>query len=149
MSTPKRIGAVARELGINPKTIRYYEAIDLIPPAQRTPQGYRIYTQAEIDRLAFILRARALDFSLDDIREILAFRERGEAPCLHVAGLVAQRITEIEAKIAALQQLRDDLQHLHEQAAALPLETLANKDCICHLIENQRLIEQKEIPVRG
>lgn len=129
-------------MGINPKTIRYYEEIGLIPEAARTPQGYRVYSQGEIDRVSFILRARALDFSLDDISDILAFRERGETPCLHVAGLVAQRIAEIDANIAALQRLRRELENLHAQAEALPPETLASKDCICHLIENQALKEQ-------
>lgn len=82
ISKHKQIGEAARHLGINPKTIRYYEEIGLIPEAQRNRSGFRVYSQAEIDRLAFILRARALDFSLDDIGEILALRERGVAPCL-------------------------------------------------------------------
>lgn len=51
MSDPKQIGLVARKLGINPKTIRYYEEIGLIPEAARTPQGYRVYSQGEIDRV--------------------------------------------------------------------------------------------------
>ncbi|MFQ5434023.1 MAG: MerR family transcriptional regulator, partial [Anaerolineae bacterium] len=84
----KQIGDVAHTLNINPKTIRYYEEIGLIPPAQRSQTGYRIYSQSDIDRLAFILRARELDFSLDDIGEILALREGGEAPCLYVTELV-------------------------------------------------------------
>lgn len=113
MPDHQQIGLVARELGINPKTIRYYEESGLIPEAARTPQVYRVYFQGEIDRISFILRARALDFSLEDIGEIMAFRERGE------------------------------LENLQPQAETLPPETLANKDCICHLIENQALKEQQ------
>lgn len=101
MSIIKRIGQVADELDLNPKTIRYYEEIGLIPKAQRNEVGYRVYDESQIDRLAFILRARALDFSLDEIREILALRERGEAPCLYVSERIQQRVEEISNHITA------------------------------------------------
>lgn len=139
MNELKQIGIVAGELDINPKTIRYYEEIELIPKAQRNQAGYRVYSQDDIERLAFILRARALDFSLDDIGEILAFREDGEAPCLYVTGLVSQRVMDIDAKIAALRQLRGELEEIQRDAQALPYEQIASKGCICHLIENQAL----------
>ncbi|HLA99288.1 MAG TPA: MerR family DNA-binding protein, partial [Anaerolineales bacterium] len=124
-------------------TIRYYEEIGLIPEAQRNQSGFRVYSQAEIDRLAFILRARALDFSLDDIGEILALREQGEAPCLYVTELVQQRIAEIDAKISALNQLRRELEEVQQTAQALPDENILNKDCICHLIENRALANSR------
>jgi len=142
-SLKRQIGEVARELGINPKTIRYYEEIGLIPEAQRKQSGFRVYSQVEIDRLAFILRARTLDFSLDDIGEILALREQGEAPCLYVTGLVQQRIAEIDAKISALNQLRHELEDVQRMAQALPEENVLNKDCSCHLIENRALAEKR------
>jgi len=143
MSQQKQIGKVAHDLGINPKTIRYYEEIGLIPEAQRNQSGFRVYSHSEIDRLAFILRARALDFSLDDIGEILALREQGEAPCLYVTDLVQQRIAEIDAKISALNQLRHELEDVQRMAQALPEENILNKDCICHLIENRALAEKR------
>ncbi|HIP70295.1 MAG TPA: heavy metal-responsive transcriptional regulator, partial [Anaerolineae bacterium] len=119
MTKLKQIGPVARELGINPKTIRYYEEIGLIPPAQRSESGYRVYGQADIDRIAFILRARELDFSLDDIGEILALREGGEAPCLYVTDLVRKQLAVIDAKIAALNQLREELEDVQRQAETI------------------------------
>src|SRR3990172_2406653 len=140
-SKHKQIGEAARELDINPKTIRYYEEIGLIPEAQRNQSGFRVYSQEEIDRLAFILRARTLDFSLDDIGEILALREQGEAPCLYVIELVQQRIAEIGTKISALNQLRHELEDVQQMAQALPDENILNKDCICHLIEDRALAE--------
>jgi DNA-binding transcriptional MerR regulator len=142
-SLKRQIGEVAYELGINPKTIRYYEEIGLIPEAQRNQSGFRVYSQPEIDRLAFILRARALDFSLDDIGEILALREQGEAPCLYVTELVQQRISEIDTKISALNQLRRELEDVQRMAQALPEENILNKDCICHLIENRDLVKNR------
>ncbi len=139
MTKLKQIGLAARELGINPKTIRYYEEIGLIPPAQRTESGYRVYGQADIDRIAFILRARELDFSLDDIGEILALREGGEAPCLYVTDLVQKQLAVIDAKIAALNQLREELEDVRRQAETIPLDAIADKECVCHLIENRAM----------
>jgi len=139
MTRLKQIGGVARELGVNPKTIRYYEEIGLIPPAQRTETGYRIYSQSDMDRIAFILRARELDFSLDDIGEILALREKGEAPCLYVTELVAKQLAIIDAKIAALNQLRQELGDIQRQAQTIPLDVIADKECVCHLIQNQTI----------
>ncbi len=139
MTKLKQIGPVARELGINPKTIRYYEEIGLIPPAQRTESGYRVYGQADIDRIAFILRARELDFSLDDIGEILALREGGEAPCLYVTDLVQKQLAVIDAKIAALNQLREELEDVQRQAVTISLDVIVDKECVCHLIENRAI----------
>jgi len=139
MSELKQIGIVATHLNINPKTIRYYEGIGLIPKAARTETGYRVYSQTGIDRLAFILRARELDFSLDDIGEILALREEGEAPCLYVTELVQKQIVSIDAKIGTLNQLRRELEEIEQLAQSIPLDVIANKDCVCHLIENQEI----------
>lgn len=134
-----QIGQVARTLGINPKTIHYYEEIDLIPEVQRSETGYRLFNQDDIDRIAFILRARALDFSLDDIGEILALRDEGEAPCLYVTELVEKQLTAIDDKIAGLKLLRHELVDIDRAAKALPRHRIVDKDCICHLIENQAL----------
>lgn len=137
MSELRQIGEVANELNVNPKTIRYYEEFGLIPPPQRTERGYRVYSPSDIERLAFILRAREFDFSLDDIGEILTLRENGEAPCLYVTELVDKQMAAIDAKIAALNQLRHDLEAIQHQAQTIPLDVIINKDCVCHLIENR------------
>ena len=141
-----QIGQVAQTLGINPKTIRYYEEIELIPEAPRNSAGYRLYDRADFDRLSFILRARSLDFSLDDIGEILALREDGEAPCMYVTGLVDKRISDIDARIEGLNQLRHELEDIREEAQSLPREDILRKDCICHLIENKALVANGAAP---
>ena len=143
MSELRQIGEVANGLDINPKTIRYYEEIGLIPSPQRTETGYRVYNQSDIDRLAFILRARELDFSLDDIGEILALREDGVAPCLYVTELVDKQVAAIDAKIATLNQLRHELEAIQHQAQTIPLDVIVNKDCVCHLIENRMRRENR------
>ncbi len=138
MPQRKLIGEAAEQLNINRKTIRYYEEIDLIPEADRNGSGYRVFGKKDLERLEFILRAKTLEFSLDDIAEILDFRERGEAPCRYVADLIQQKMTEVDDKIRALHRLRSDLEELAEEAEGLPDEVITEKDCICHLIENRQ-----------
>lgn len=139
MANALQIGEVARRLGLNPKTIRYYEAIGLLPAPMRTEGGFRQYTPAEVERIDFIRRARALELSLDEIREVLSFRDEGEAPCPYVLRLLGEKVQGIERKIAGLRQLQRDLRQLQARAAALPPERLAAKGCVCHIIENRQL----------
>ena len=138
---------ITSELGINPKTIRYYEDIGLIPQVKRTAQGYRLYDQNVVDRIAFILRARALDFSLNEIAEILAYHQHGEMPCTYVTTLVSQQISAIDAKIAALQMLRQDLEAIDAQAQTSGNNLVADDDCICHLIEDQTFTKLSTIQI--
>lgn len=143
-----RISKLAREIDINPRTIRYYEQIGLLPRPRREANGYRVYDQTDLARLQFIRRARALDFSLDDIGEILAFRERGAAPCLYVLHTIDQKIDEVEGRIADLERLRQELIELRREAQDLPVDDVEGKECVCHLIQNRELnrstIFQKE-----
>jgi DNA-binding transcriptional MerR regulator len=128
-----RIGELSEHTGVSSKTIRYYEDIGLLPEPQRSPSGYRLYDKADVERLAFIRRARALDFALDDITEILAFREREEPPCRYVIDLMRSRIEAIEQRLRDLERLRDELTALYEAGQRLP-EDVQMKECICHLI---------------
>jgi DNA-binding transcriptional MerR regulator len=68
------IGELAERVGVNPKTIRYYESIGLLPEPPRTDAGYRDYGPEDVERLAFVRRATELDLQLEQIAEILAFR---------------------------------------------------------------------------
>jgi len=135
---------LARACGVSTKTIRYYESIGLLPRPQRTGNNYRQYQPADAERLRFVVGARALGFSLDEIAEILAFRERGEAPCLYALHLLESKAAEIETRIAALRALQRDLRHLRREAENLPTDDVAGKACVCHLIQNRNLRELKE-----
>lgn len=144
MNEYQQIGEVASQLDINPKTIRYYERIGLIPEPQRNETDYRLYAAEDIERLAFILRAKTLDFSLEEIGEILALRERGEAPCPYVMQQIEGKIAVVEEKIAALHQLQGELKALHEKASSLPAEQVDARARFCHLIENRQLSADEE-----
>jgi DNA-binding transcriptional MerR regulator len=140
MTEQLRISELARRIDVNPRTIRYYEQIGLLPPPQREANGYRVYDRADVERLQFIRRARALDFSLDDIGEILAFRERSEAPCLYVLHSIDQKIDEVEQRITDLKRLRRELVELRREAQDLPVDDVEGKECVCHLIQNLELV---------
>jgi DNA-binding transcriptional MerR regulator len=103
-----RIGEVARQAGIACSAIRFYEGLGLLPQRRRTVSGYRRYDQSAAGRLAFIRAGQPVGLRLDQLREVFEIRERGEAPCEHVAGMVAARMADIDVRIAGLQQLRAD-----------------------------------------
>ncbi|MFQ6057642.1 MAG: heavy metal-responsive transcriptional regulator [Anaerolineae bacterium] len=149
MSEQLLIGQLARAVGVNPKTIRYYEEIGVLPQPARTESGYRLYGPEDVERLEFVLRARSLGFSLDEVREILAFRERGEAPCLYVLDRIDRRIAEVEARISALMQLREELTTIRRDAEGLPVDDVEGKECVCHLIQNRALLTQQRRRKRG
>lgn len=128
-----RIGELAERVGVNPRTIRYYESIDLLPEPDRNEAGYRIFDEDDIDRLEFIRRATELNLQLDDIREILVLREQGERPCDYVLHVAHERLDELDARIAEMQRARDELEALIERARDLP----DNGARYCPLIEHQ------------
>lgn len=101
-----RIGEVAARAGLNPKTLRYYEALGVLPSPSREPNGYRRYSQETVDLLTFIRQAQGLGFTLDEIKEILAIRRRAEVPCTHVRSLLRQKAAELDRKLADLVALR-------------------------------------------
>lgn len=123
------IGELAAVSGTTAKTIRFYEANALLPPAARTAGGYRSFTPESIARLDFIRRGRAASLTLTQIREVLQIRDAGDAPCQHVRGLLAERLAGLDTQIAALQDLRDTVSQLHDGVAAGPDRSDAVRVC--------------------
>ncbi len=129
-----RIGELAERLGVNTKTIRYYESIDLLPEPERTGSGYRTYCEADVERLGFIRSAQRLGLALDEVREILALRERGEVPCSYVRQLISQEVADIDRHLEELRSLRQELVELERRAQ----DSTSAKGSICGLIEHVR-----------
>ena len=127
-----RIGELAESVSLPAKTIRYYEDIGLLPRPERRPNGYRSYDESAGERLRFVKAAQAVGFSLGEIREILAFRDRGEEPCGHVLDLVDRRSRDISERIASLERMQADLQRMASRARAVP----GRDGSYCHLIEH-------------
>ena len=119
MSTPPvRIGELAASFHLNPKTLRYYESIGLLPSPGRTPSGYRQYSETDRARLHFIVQAKAVGLRLEDIADILEVRERGERPCAHVRSLLDARLAEVDQQLQVLTQFRAELLTLRAEADA-------------------------------
>lgn len=137
-----RIGELGKKTSLNPKTIRYYEGIGLLPPPPRTSAGYRQYSEQDLERLGFIRSAQALGIALQEIKEVLGFRDRGTCPCPYVLQLIDAKVRETESRIRGLRMLADDLKRLKKAAAAIPPAKLAAKARFCHVIENQALLQR-------
>ena len=120
--------------GLSTKTIRYYESIGILPSPNRTPGGYRDYNGQDVERARFVAGTRSLDLSLDEIRELLAMRDRREAPCRTLLDLIEEKANQIEERIQLLKQMEVDLRKLHKLGLTFPTDDIDGKNCICHLV---------------
>ncbi len=110
------IGEVATRAGLPAKTIRYYEDIGLVKPL-RDSNGYRAFADKDVHKLSFLARARALGFTIEDCRALLALYEdegRASADVKHIAG---EHLARIEAKITDLNAMHETLSHLVRKCA--------------------------------
>ena len=106
------IGEVAKRSGVPAKTIRYYESIGLISPADRSAAGYRVYGDRELQTLRFIQRARNLGFSVKQVGELLALWQDRARASGDVKAVARRHLAEIDHRMAELQSMRDTLEHL-------------------------------------
>ena len=106
------IGEAAAATGVSAKMIRDYEKLGLIPAADRSFAGYRLYADADLHRLRFIRRARGLGFSMKQIAELMAlWNDRGR-PSAKVKELALSHVGELDARIAELQAMQRSLRTL-------------------------------------
>src|SRR5215469_7472030 len=109
---PLTVGRLAREVGINLETVRFYERKGLLPKPPRSASGYRLYSLDTARRLKFIKRAQQLGFSLLEIRELLALRMSPQANNAEIRRRTELKIADIESKIKTLESMREALQKL-------------------------------------
>jgi Cu(I)-responsive transcriptional regulator len=110
------IGEAAERSGLPPKTIRYYEDIGLVTPA-RDANSYRAFCESDIHKLTFLGRARALGFSIEDCRNLLALWEDTDRASADVRAIAKDHLREIETKIADLQAMQATLSDLVRNCA--------------------------------
>lgn len=103
------IGELAAATGTKVNTIRYYEDIGLMPVAVRTESGRRTYGQPELLRLTFIRHARAMGFSIDEVRSLLALSNHPDRDCVEAVAIASRHLHEVDDRIARLQRLRAEL----------------------------------------
>lgn len=130
------IGKVANSAGISVQAVRYYERLALVPVAQRTESGYRIYSHETIDRLHFIRQAQALGFRLDEIKEILRLRFAGQSPCECVRGMLEKKLEQVERQMAELAKFRRSLQETLKRSRNIP-RLPHSASALCPIIQIQ------------
>jgi Cu(I)-responsive transcriptional regulator len=110
------IGDVSKRTGLRAKTIRYYEDIGLVKPLRDT-NDYRVFREIDLHKLTFLSRARALGFTIDDCRNLLALYEDETRASADVKEITSKHLKEIEAKINDLQAMHATLSHLSKECA--------------------------------
>ena len=130
------IGEAAALASLPPKTVRYYEEIDLIHPA-RAGNGYRDYSETDIHRLQFLQRARSLGFTIEECRMLLSLYEDEHRASADVRAVAMEKIGEVDRKIAELRSMKATLTRLVDSCHgdARPdcpiLEDLAGGTAVC------------------
>jgi Cd(II)/Pb(II)-responsive transcriptional regulator len=105
-----RIGQLAQSVGVDTQTIRFYERQGLLPPPGRQENGYRVYTEKHVERLAFYSsRCRILDLSLAEIHELKRYQDDPHQSCTAVNALLDDHISHVRSQITALQALEKQL----------------------------------------
>lgn len=126
-----KIGALAAATDTKVETVRYYERVGLLGAPARPEGNYRLYDDGALKRLSFIRRARALGFSLDQVRALLDLSDQRDRSCREVDQIAAIHLAEVDRKIADLTALRLELARLLDQcrqdkiSECLILEALA------------------------
>jgi Cu(I)-responsive transcriptional regulator len=127
----KNIGEAAAAAGVTPKMIRHYETLGLIPEAERTEAGYRLYGEREIEMLRFIRQSRSLGFSMEQIGSLMSLWRDPSRQSSSVKQVALGQLAELEQRQRELDQMRSTLQDLvarcrgdHSSHCAI-LETLA------------------------
>lgn len=102
MTIDLTIGELARRTATKPETVRYYEKIGLLAPAERTAGNYRAYREADLVGLSFIRRTRDLGFSIDQIRTLLMLSDDQSRDCATADEIASAHLHEIDRRLADL-----------------------------------------------
>jgi len=128
-----RIGDLARECSVNPKTIRYYESFGLLPKAARAPSGHRMYSEQDLQRLRFIRRAKQIGLPLSSIRQITTYADTGS--CQHLRPrlreLITAQLTEIEGRIKEFRALERELRGHYASLCQRQAKPPTGAPCSC------------------
>ncbi|MDX1304192.1 Zn(2+)-responsive transcriptional regulator [Photobacterium sp.] len=109
------IGQLAKQCEVSSDTLRFYEKNGLLVPAARSESGYRLYSEENLSRVNFILRAKTIGLSLDEIRELLDIRlEASQHSCAEVKAITQAKLEEVDSKIAELARIRLALKKIND-----------------------------------
>jgi MerR family copper efflux transcriptional regulator len=106
------IGQASKASGVSVKMIRHYEAIGLLPKVVRTSANYRMYSEADVHTLRFVRRARALGFTMDDIKGLLGLWQNKTRSSASVKKVAGKHVEALKGRIAELEAMVGTLEHL-------------------------------------
>lgn len=104
-----RSGELAKLAGVSTDTLRHYERLGVLPAARRQANGYREYDPDAIEHLRLVRSALAVGFTLTELARILQVRRRGGVPCREVRNLAAGKLSEIDALLRDMTEMRNRL----------------------------------------
>ncbi|MFT5852212.1 MAG: MerR family Zn(II)-responsive transcriptional regulator of zntA [Colwellia sp.] len=131
-----RVTELANALNTTPDTVRYYTRIGLIEPIKSPENGYKYYGKMVQQRLKFILSARQLDFSVEEIKDILSEADKGHSACPLVREIIEHRLAETEKQFQEALLLREKLRNAISDWQSKP-DKAPTGQMICHLIEDE------------
>ena len=129
-----KIGELAQRSGVGIDTVRFYERQGLLPKARRLASGYRVYDPGDVKRLRFVRRAKALGFTLEEIRDLLALSDHRDDDMAALKGLATEKLADVQAKLAELNRIREGLETLvvacpgHGALAQCPILNALSED---------------------
>ena len=128
-----RIAEVAHQTGVPTTTLRYYEDIGLLAKAERASNGYRFYTERDVERVRFITRAKQLHITLDELRELVTAWDGDDCESVQfgMASVVNERLRETQQRVAELLELADQLQLAAERLSQSPTAGGCSDGCAC------------------
>ena len=130
-----KVNELARLVGVTADTVRFYTRIHILHPTKNQANGYKEYSRDDVNRLRFVLSARHLGFSVEDIEQILGHADNKQSPCPTVRRLIEQRLEETEQRLAESLRLRDRMQQAVTEWRKKP-DKVPTGNTICHLIED-------------
>lgn len=129
-----QIGELAKQAGVSVQTVRFYERRKLLSEPARTESGYRQFGPEEVKRLSFIRQAKALGFSLDEIRNTIRSRGRGECPCTDVIAMADRHLAAVTEQIEKVERFKQELSRAVRRWKRAGTQT-PSAGAICTLIE--------------
>jgi Cd(II)/Pb(II)-responsive transcriptional regulator len=138
-----RIGELGQLTGVDVETIRYYEKEGILPKAERSDNGYRVYSPMHLERLSFIRHCRSLDIPLNEVKRLLEFVEHPNADCGDIDRLIDTQLAKVRARLKSLKALENQLSALRGRCGASHMagecgilhELIAaahREGCVCH-----------------
>tara|TARA_R110000772_G_scaffold30735_1_gene76317 strand:- start:209 stop:619 length:411 start_codon:yes stop_codon:yes gene_type:complete len=130
-----RVKRLSEILGVTVDTVRYYTRIGYLNPGKNSANGYKDYEEKDLKRLRFILSARQLGFSVEDVGKIIGVAEKGESPCPLVRRLLDQRLHQTEKQFLQTVTLRKRMQEAITEWENKP-DNIPDGHMVCQLIED-------------